>query len=167
MSIDGRAIVFSGRLASGNRISDFKARPVCLITRAVHGNQATQSLHLDNRFVPVNLAHPHARAIPISGDGGGAMGVRAEGLAVRKRCPVKGNFWLAAFVVGGRFPAMDCHVENLKEKIDAYLSVPPLNQTRWVECKGSRCLGILDPSGKWRCFATGEELPDIVKIHCD
>jgi hypothetical protein len=84
-----------------------------------------------------------------------------------KPCAKNDKLWLVVFIPGASFFAMDCEVTDREEKIDAYLSVPPLNQTRWIQCKGYKCLGVLDPSGKWRCFATGRELIDIVKIHCD
>jgi hypothetical protein len=37
------------------------------------------------------------------------------------------------------------------------------SEPRWVQCKGYRCLAILGPNGKWRCFSTGDELKDSVE----
>ena len=62
---------------------------------------------------------------------------------------------------------MDCPVTSRKEKIDEYISTPQAGEMHWIQCKGYRCLGVLDANGKWRCFATGEELKDVVKVHPD
>jgi len=39
----------------------------------------------------------------------------------------------------------------------------PLNELCWVQCQGCRCLAVLR-NGKWRSYATGEELTDFVKV---
>lgn len=44
---------------------------------------------------------------------------------------------------------------------------PRSGEIRWVQCKGYRCLAVLDAKGKWRCLATDEELNDIVKVYDD
>jgi hypothetical protein len=41
------------------------------------------------------------------------------------------------------------------------------SQPQWVQCHGYRCLALLGQDGKWRCFATGEELKDVVKAPID
>jgi hypothetical protein len=48
--------------------------------------------------------------------------------------------------------------------MDLYLTTPPAEETHWVQCNGHRCLAIVDKNGKWKCFATGLELTDVVKI---
>ena len=39
----------------------------------------------------------------------------------------------------------------------------PPNQLCWVQCQGYRCLAVLK-DGKWRVYATGEELTDFIKV---
>jgi hypothetical protein len=34
----------------------------------------------------------------------------------------------------------------------------------WVYCDSYRCLAVMDKKGKWRSYATGEELTDFVKV---
>jgi len=43
-----------------------------------------------------------------------------------------------------------------------FLAVPLSEATRWIQCRGCKCMAIVDKNGKWRCFATGEEL----KVKC-
>ena len=38
-----------------------------------------------------------------------------------------------------------------------------LNGLCWVQCKGYRCLAVLR-NGKWRAYATGEELTDFIRV---
>ena len=57
---------------------------------------------------------------------------------------------------------MGCNVPFRKKKIDTYMSTPQPGEIHWIQCKGYRCLGVLDAHGKWKCFATGEELKDVV-----
>jgi hypothetical protein len=40
-------------------------------------------------------------------------------------------------------------------------------QQYWVQCKGYRCLAVLDNSGKWNCVATGKELTDVIRVYSD
>ncbi len=61
--------------------------------------------------------------------------------------------------------AMDCEVASRIEKIEVLLSAPQPGDTHWIECRGYRCLGILDQSGKWRCFASGKEITEVIKVY--
>jgi hypothetical protein len=62
---------------------------------------------------------------------------------------------------------MDCTVQFRQAKIDLYLSAPPAEETHWVQCNGRRCLAVVDQNGKWKCFATGRPLSDVVKVYAD
>ncbi|HLX94505.1 MAG TPA: hypothetical protein VKU37_02050 [Verrucomicrobiae bacterium] len=59
---------------------------------------------------------------------------------------------------------MNCPVNFRQLKMGLYLSAPPAEETHWVQCHGRRCLAIVDKNGKWKCFATGQELIDVVKV---
>jgi hypothetical protein len=63
--------------------------------------------------------------------------------------------------------AMKCPVDFKKEKIGAFMYAARSAEKRWIKCKGFKCLGILDASGKWRCFVTGQELNNVVEMHCN
>ena len=41
----------------------------------------------------------------------------------------------------------------------------PLYESLWVQCDGYRCLAFLGLDGKWRAYATGKELRDVVKVY--
>ena len=67
-------------------------------------------------------------------------------------------------MAGARIEVMNCPVKFRQSKMDLYLTTPPAEETHWVQCNGHRCLAIVDKNGKWKCFATGLELTDVVKI---
>jgi hypothetical protein len=73
-----------------------------------------------------------------------------------------GNGWLAVFFARVRFTVMKCPVKLRSVKLGLFLAAPLSEAARWVRCRGCRCLAIVDKNGKWRCFATGEEL----KVKC-
>jgi len=77
-------------------------------------------------------------------------------------CVNNGNGWLAAFFAGVRFTVMKCPVKLRSVKLGLFLAAPLSEATRWIQCRGCKCLAIVDKSGKWRCFATGEDL----KVKC-
>jgi len=52
-------------------------------------------------------------------------------------------------------------------KIDADTPVPLPGALYWVQCKGYRCMGVLDANGKWKSFITGEELSGVFKVYSD
>lgn len=63
--------------------------------------------------------------------------------------------------------AMKCPVNFQKEKIENYMYAAQSDVAHWIQCKGHRCLGVLDARGKWRCFVTGLELVNAVEARCD
>jgi hypothetical protein len=79
----------------------------------------------------------------------------------------KDNLWLVTFIASVSFMVMNCPVNFQKEEIGTYMYAARSEQTQWIQCKGYRCLAILDENGTWRCFATGKELKNVVKVHCD
>ena len=62
---------------------------------------------------------------------------------------------------------MDCYVPSRNEKLQEFLATPNIDKSRWVQCKGYRCLAIPTDDGKWLCFATGKELTDIIHVYPD
>ncbi len=60
---------------------------------------------------------------------------------------------------------MEC--DEVPSRLDKLLKFRQESQTEevhWVRCKGFRCLAIPTKDGKWKCFATGEELSDVIEV---
>jgi hypothetical protein len=64
-----------------------------------------------------------------------------------------------------RFIVMDCNITYRREKLGEFILTPESEKTFWVQCKGYRCLALLTKDGKWKCFATGEELHNVLNVH--
>jgi hypothetical protein len=79
----------------------------------------------------------------------------------------KGNLWVATISSSVRFMAMKCPINFQKEKIGACMAVARAAGRRWIKCKGFICLATLDAGGKWLCFVSGQELKNVVEVHCD
>ena len=52
-------------------------------------------------------------------------------------------------------------------KTDADTPVPQPGALYWVQCKGYRCMAVLDANGKWKSFITGEELSGVFNVYSD
>jgi hypothetical protein len=53
------------------------------------------------------------------------------------------------------------------EKVDPIIrktQPSQLSEPCWVQCVGYRCLAVLNKNGKWRSYATGEELTGFLKV---
>jgi len=48
--------------------------------------------------------------------------------------------------------------------IDPEATVLRAGNTYWVRCVDSWCVAVLDGQHKWKCFATGEELSDVICV---
>jgi hypothetical protein len=62
---------------------------------------------------------------------------------------------------------MKCPVDFQKAKIDLCMYAAQSDVEHWIQCKGHRCMGVLDAKGKWRCFVTGLELVNAVEVRRD
>ena len=86
---------------------------------------------------------------------------------MNKTCTKDNKLWLDPFIADVRFMAMNEAVQVLDEQMGANTPVSWAWEPHWVQCGGYRCLGILDKNGKWKSFATGEELNDVTKVYPD
>ena len=62
---------------------------------------------------------------------------------------------------------MNAMVQFLSDDFGADLSAPRSIKPLWVECRGYRCLAYLDENSKWRTFATGKELNEVIEVCAD
>jgi len=65
------------------------------------------------------------------------------------------------------YTIMKCHVHFRLVKMCLSLAVPPPAGTRWIQCKGHRCLATMTNNAKWKCFASDEILgivSDAIKL---
>jgi hypothetical protein len=60
---------------------------------------------------------------------------------------------------------MKCVVKFRLLKMGLSVSFPAPEETHWVQCSGHRCLAVVDKNGKWKCFATGQELSGLASAH--
>jgi hypothetical protein len=61
------------------------------------------------------------------------------------------------------FTMMKCAVYFRLVKMGLSLAVPPAAGTRWIQCKGHRCLATMTKDAKWKCFASDEILSIAIK----
>ena len=72
-------------------------------------------------------------------------------------------------------PNCDCHSLLLQfsmmlwksQNLDVCLSegnLPEAGRKYWVQCKDCRCLAVVDKSGVWKSFYTGNVLADFIKV---
>ena len=55
-------------------------------------------------------------------------------------------------------------MEQQGQNVVVETTEPQPGALRWVKCKDYRCMGVLDREGRWRSFATGKELTDVIEV---
>jgi hypothetical protein len=40
----------------------------------------------------------------------------------------------------------------------------PLIEPSWVQCRGYRCLAVLNKDGKWITYSNGKEITDFIRV---